>query len=318
MTSCNWCFTLNNPSANDLPSKWEAVKDCIWQLEEGEEGTPHLQGFIRFTKNHRLAACKKLDDKAHWEIARDPKASVLYCSKESTRKEGPWTIGNPGIKMGTRTDLAYAVEELKKGTPLLEILIEKPSLVRLKRHLAELDADIKTDVSLKKRRETKSTATLRAWQSEVLGWLTGEEKDDRSIIWIYDLVGNVGKSWFADYLGVVHSAFVVNPGKKADIAHAYNFQKIVAFDCSRTSHEGAMDVVYGIAEDFKNGRIFSPKYESGIKVFEPPHVVFFTNCFPDYTKWSMDRYKVYRVEADSLVEVEDPPKANGFAPGFNP
>lgn len=45
----NWCFTINNPT--DFEKEClkvlhldASVQYIIWQVEEGEEGTPHVQG----------------------------------------------------------------------------------------------------------------------------------------------------------------------------------------------------------------------------------------------------------------------------------
>jgi len=66
MAARNWMFTINNPDDTDDPNAWE-VKYVVWQLEEGESGTPHYQGYVELEKVSRLAAMKKLSLKAHWE-----------------------------------------------------------------------------------------------------------------------------------------------------------------------------------------------------------------------------------------------------------
>ena len=77
--------------------------------------------------------------------------------------------------------------------------------------------------------------------------------------------------------------------------------KIVLFDLSRTtetsedSRKHYLDGIYSLAEDLKNGRIVSTKYESKTVFFPPPHVIFFANFEPDYTKWSEDRYFVTKL-----------------------
>lgn len=76
-------------------------------------------------------------------------------------------------------------------------------------------------------------------------------------------------------------------GKIQDMCYLYNHQKIVMFDIAR-SHTH-IDQFYIMAEMLKNGMIVSTKYESKMKTFPPPHVVFFANILPDTTKWSSDR-----------------------------
>ena len=66
MTSRNWCFTLNNftpEEAEEIKNSKEWIKLIVYQVEEGETGTPHLQGYIettgavRISKMNFLAKC---------------------------------------------------------------------------------------------------------------------------------------------------------------------------------------------------------------------------------------------------------------------
>lgn len=106
-----WLFTINNPTSNEIPKTWSQVKYCIWQLEKGDEGTPHLQGYVSFTVALRLNALKKIDSKAHWEARKGTvQQAIAYCSKEETRVAGPWEIGK--IEQGKRNDLAPLQDDL--------------------------------------------------------------------------------------------------------------------------------------------------------------------------------------------------------------
>jgi len=94
--SRGWCFTINNPSANDDPNDWaEDAQWIIWQLEEGASRTPHLQGYVHLKKKKRISYLKGLNTRAHWEKARGtPEQNRAYCTKEEGRVEGPWEIGS--------------------------------------------------------------------------------------------------------------------------------------------------------------------------------------------------------------------------------
>ncbi|MGN5493399.1 hypothetical protein, partial [Campylobacter coli] len=62
-----------------------------------------------------------------------------------------------------------------------------------------------------------------------------EEPDDRSIYWIYDTVGNMGKSVFCKWAAVKLGATVLNNGSFSDIAFSLpDSPKIVLFDLPRT------------------------------------------------------------------------------------
>lgn len=94
----SWCYTLNNYTEEDI----KRFKDFVFSYqvigkEIGENGTPHLQGFITFKRTYRLAALKKLVPRAHWEPAKTGDAAN-YCMKEDYE-----IIDNK--KQGKRSDL---------------------------------------------------------------------------------------------------------------------------------------------------------------------------------------------------------------------
>ena len=95
-----WCFTLNNPEKN--PEFIEGVHQyLVYQLEQGENGTPHLQGTVQFKSKKALKGAKAtISERAHMEPMRasDPKASIDYCKKEEGRLDGPWEYGEVVFK----------------------------------------------------------------------------------------------------------------------------------------------------------------------------------------------------------------------------
>lgn len=80
-----WCFTLNNYSSEE-ESDLKAIcsnssKYYIWGYEIGDEGTPHLQGYIEFKKKCRPKSVIP-NDRIHWEKCKGNKESNFnYCSK---------------------------------------------------------------------------------------------------------------------------------------------------------------------------------------------------------------------------------------------
>lgn len=84
--SRNWVFTLNNYTKEDIKDLMELKVDYVFQEEKGEQGTPHLQGYICCPNALTLSGVKKIHTKAHWEIAKGNKVQcVKYCTKEETR-----------------------------------------------------------------------------------------------------------------------------------------------------------------------------------------------------------------------------------------
>lgn len=87
--STAWSITINNPTQSDLDS-WTNASSLPWvieakgQVEEGEEGTPHIQGFLK-TQQVRFSQVKRAFPRAHIEVARNPAALANYVVKQETR-----------------------------------------------------------------------------------------------------------------------------------------------------------------------------------------------------------------------------------------
>lgn len=112
-----WCFTVNNPEEhNGGLQLGEHARGWIFQLERGENGTQHYQGYVEFKRPVRLGYLKALVPRAHWELARGSREQcITYCSKEETRLAGPWREGLEDQR-GQRSDLAHAAELIRLGT----------------------------------------------------------------------------------------------------------------------------------------------------------------------------------------------------------
>lgn len=146
MQSKYWCFTLNNPLESDqefeeLARGWPALTFLVFQREQGENGTPHLQGYCEFRTAKRASTCKLLHPRAHWENRRGTQQqATLYCEKEEGRISGPYRWGSPSeTAQGTRTDLNRAIELLREGG-IKRVREEAPrEFVKFARGLRDLD-----------------------------------------------------------------------------------------------------------------------------------------------------------------------------------
>lgn len=81
-----WCFTLNNYTENE----WTRIckTACTYIVvgkEVGEQGTPHLQGYIYMPNKTSLSAIKQLiGHRAHLEAAKgDAESNRVYCTKQN-------------------------------------------------------------------------------------------------------------------------------------------------------------------------------------------------------------------------------------------
>lgn len=99
-----WSVTINNPTADDL-REWEQLKGYSWvrevkgQMERGENGTLHIQGFVK-TQHIRFSQIKRALTRAHIEKARNEAALVNYVQKEETR-----VAAIPTAKIATQKDV---------------------------------------------------------------------------------------------------------------------------------------------------------------------------------------------------------------------
>ncbi len=226
----------------------------------------------------------------------------------------------------------FAKEVGESGTPHLQGTIEFKTKVR------PLSLRLSTDIHWEKRKGTwdqaveycrkedgdkyshgfKPKRPLRPlacetmmfpWQQEVLDMVIAEP-DDRTILWIWEEIGAVGKTTFLKYLMRFQEAIPLE-GKKSDCLYMaqMNESEIYIMDLERSMESF---VSYASIEKVKNGCFMSGKYEGGIVDRNCPHMVIFANFAPDKSKLSCDRWKVFTI--NHLKElVEDVP----IAPLFN-
>lgn len=97
-----WIFTVNNPfpaqhirfkAIFDELCRLGKLREYVFQLEKGESGTLHLQGYLYFpTSKPNFDYIKRLlGDSAHIEQCKRLDKAKLYCCKLDTRVMGPWT-----------------------------------------------------------------------------------------------------------------------------------------------------------------------------------------------------------------------------------
>ena len=117
------CFTYNNPTHS--PTEFQAlleaaerVRYAIFQLETGENGTPHYQGYVEYTSTQRYAYFHNNIQRCHLEKRRGSREQARdYCRKEESRVEGPWEVGQwRAGGRGSRTDVAGIIESCKTGS----------------------------------------------------------------------------------------------------------------------------------------------------------------------------------------------------------
>lgn len=159
----NVFFTFNNPRENgwegvELAMRgWEQVRFMTWQKEEGDRGTPHMQGVIQFKQKSMLSTImNKMRGKAHLEkMWGTIEQAIHYCHKPCVmgtnnpwrfhedgrvcdcehckgamgkRLEGPWEFGE-SVNQGERTDLEKYIDDVREGVALQQLVTDHPKVV---------------------------------------------------------------------------------------------------------------------------------------------------------------------------------------------
>jgi len=128
----------------------------------------------------------------------------------------------------------------------------------------------------------------------------------RKIYWFWEEAGNWGKSVLATYLIDQKGAVEVS-GANNDILFGVSTcitenkgkcPPIIIFDLPRSVER----VSYAAIEKVKNGKFFSPKYESSMVRFDRPHIIIFANRPPELEMLSKDRWVIQELGKDEKNE----------------
>lgn len=119
-----FCFTWNNPDG--VPMRVTFGPRCTYLLygeEVGENGTPHLQGYVEFDSPVRPSVLMNALPQAHFENARGTvQQNRTYCMKG-----GIWTEeGVPSGGQGARNDIHQVVGMVRDGVPVKRIAEQFP------------------------------------------------------------------------------------------------------------------------------------------------------------------------------------------------
>lgn len=290
-----FCYTLNNYTSEEEEackdfSSLPVVKYHVFGREVGDSGTPHLQGFLCFKNPHKKTIFwlkQNFSDRAHFEFTRGSNEQASnYCKKDGDFFEhGDIPFG------GQRTDLDVVrswiddfAQQHGRACTERELAMEHPlSFIRYQRalvHYARVTAPTPT---------LRGDATLRNWQSELEQELD-DPADDRSIIFYVDERGNNGKTFFQQWYISRYSdtTQLLGLGRRDDMAYAVDPVKRIFFI---NVPRGSMEFLqYSLLEQLKDRLVFSTKYQSEMKVLTyTPHVIVFSNEYPDMNKLSEDR-----------------------------
>jgi len=192
MTSRNrgYCFTINNYDANTSTKlkELEGVAYMVFGFEVGEQGTPHIQGYVHFTGPKRLETVKRLI-RGHIELRRGSvEQAVRYCKKDGDFVE----IGVKPSTAGEASKVCWAtiMEKSRGGNftwiqdnyPRVWLQFSNPIIGLQQRKAIVLDGELEHEWWVGSTGTGKSSTLWRLYpdhyQKELNKWWCGYKNED--------------------------------------------------------------------------------------------------------------------------------------------
>jgi len=260
-----------------------------WEVAPGT-GMLHLQIYGYAPEALSMRTWREIiSPRAYIEVMKGmPWTAHKYCTKQETRLE--WDA-----------DELLVVRDLDQQGLFLRFDENPPKYPKAAAPLPVLRAVVDPLEDLVNR-----GGKLYTYQQQLLAEVSVPcSTTSRTITWLYEPNGNVGKSALIKAICMRYKALFVqgagdnikyavtqwvngNPDKKI----APRELEICLFDIPRSSM-GA--VSYNALEGIANGLLFNGKYESGMCTFNRPHVVIVANEPPAWDQLSKDRWDVRKI-----------------------
>jgi len=274
-SSRKYVFTLNNYTNTEIQEIHSYLSDnsskWIFGKEVGENGTPHLQGYMEFKSPKKWRILSENGFSRCWSKSARGNLRQNY---DYTSKDGEYEYGG------------FKIEDLDKPDKKNIIEWRQYHLDKIKRRVLK----------------TYDNVIWKDVQQQIID-IVEKEPENRKINWIVDDNGNYGKSFLSRYLCCKYDGIVVN-GKTNDILNGllnyqdkseYESPRFIIVDIPRSSSKYT-DNIYGVIEKIKDGMIYSGKYEGGEIFYEtPPHVIVLSNEHPKMEMMSYDRWNIIEV-----------------------
>jgi hypothetical protein len=251
----------------------ELAKNFVFQKETGAGGFEHYQVRMQTRKRYYLGQFIT----AHKDDLWNGHISATSTGTHTTRNF------NYVMKLDSRVggpwqDTDFNLRELPVMTRQLKAFMEKP---------------------------------FYQWQSETEA-LIGEE-DDRKIRLYFDIIGNIGKSIFCEYLEYKGLATEIPPFTKLeDIMNCVQVaknRKAFVIDMPRSIPKNNLEEFYAGIETIKNGVCYDKRYNFKKTRFNRPQVLVFTNQMPHFNFLSKDRWVIYTILRDYSMKRLSIPEA---------
>lgn len=151
MSYARWMLTINNP-IGDFATYFkvdEHLKFAAWQLEIAPTTeTRHLQCYLELKQRLVKRTVIDLYPGAHVERCHGNQQScITYVTKEESRAEGPWSIGNRA-RPGTRNDIIAIRDKVIAKVSYKELIMDNellPAFSRTQKFVAFMKLELAED-----------------------------------------------------------------------------------------------------------------------------------------------------------------------------
>ena len=272
----------------------------------------HLKRHIKMHENVKYEESSEMHENVKYEEPSSP--TSLNIGQESnlnsiTSFETKKTVLNEEAIIKT---LKMDDAEYENTLELGRMIVEKAKSLGIAEESLRSEYKKAKELYLKHEKNVDiENVILRSWQDSLLQYL---KPSNREIIWVIGRKGNEGKTWFQEYMeskygwGKVISGMDIKV-KKSSICHALSKRSLMSteiflFDVGKAfTCDG---VNYELLEKIKNGRVLASKFDSKELKFKTPNiVVVFSNEAPEVKQLSKDRWKIFQIRDDDLIDVTD-------------
>jgi len=205
-----------------------------------------------------------------------------------------------------------ATQEAKKDVTGADVLQYETMADAMRAHDVRLATNIKTVWEHAKEEDyTVEDMDEHPWQTQLADELA--DMKDRSIVWVYDKVGGTGKSTWAQHQHLLNRAlYIGHLGKVSDFIEAmYNAKdewdhEYIIIDLTRQQESGCS--IYACIEAAAKRVMTRQKYTSKTFVLKKqPKICVLANWPPDVSALSMDRWRIWEIDAGALTLGYRPP-----------
>ena len=148
---------------------------------------------------------------------------------------------------------------------------------------------------------------LRPWQKDLISYF--DNPTFRKIIWVTGENGNEGKTFLQKYIKSIYGTrrvLLINMVKRSEnIFHILTKESLICKDVflfNLSKSFSIFDCPFEALEAIKDGQALSSKYNSSILNFKTPNtVIVFSNDYPRTNRLSSDRWLIFRIINDNLV-----------------